>query len=80
MKTVAEMSEQEKAQIRAWCQNWKEIGPVLEEMRAEDIRAADTVQAMEILDDAFESAVWLNPPRPSSGLIEQQAIFARERK
>jgi hypothetical protein len=80
MKPVAEMTEQEKAQVRAWFKNWKELGPVLEEMRAELIRGTDTVEAMEILDGMFTHAVETVPPRPSSGLIEQQAIFARAKR
>jgi hypothetical protein len=80
MKPVAEMSESEACQVRAWARNWAELTPVLEEMRAEQIRSADTEQALRNLDDAFDSAVWLQAPRPSSGLIEQQALFARARK
>lgn len=80
MKTVAEMSKEEQAQVRAWVRNWADLGPVLEEMRAEQIRSANTVQALENLNDAFDSAVWLNPPRASSGLVEQQALFARAHK
>ncbi|MCX7721641.1 MAG: hypothetical protein N2379_01090 [Verrucomicrobiae bacterium] len=80
MKTLSEMTEQEKAQIRAWIKNWQEVGPVLEQIRAEEIRAADTVKAMEALDDMFTHAVKTLPPRESSGLIEQQAIFARARR
>lgn len=80
MKPVAEMTEQEKAQIRAWVKRWEEIGPVPEAERAGQIRSTDTRRAMELLDDAFTSAVWLNPPRPGSGLVEQQEIFSRARR
>lgn len=80
MKTVAEMTEQEKALIRAWVKNWQEVGPLLEQIRAEEIRVTDTVRAMEVLDDMFTHAVKTMPARESSGLIEQQAIFARARR
>ena len=80
MKPVAEMTEQEKAQTRAWIKNWQELGPILEEVRAEEIRATDTVSAMEVLDGMFTHAVETVPVRESSGLIEQQAIFARAKK
>lgn len=80
MKTSDEMTENEKALIRAWVKNWQEVGPLLEEIRAEEIRAADTVRAMEVLDDMFNHAVKTMPARESSGLIEQQAIFARARR
>ncbi len=80
MKPVAEMTEQEKAQTRAWIKNWQELGPILEEVRAEEIRATDTVSAMEVLDGMFTHAVETVPVRESSGLIEQQAIFARAKR
>ncbi len=74
------MSTTDQINARRWVQAWKEAGPVLEQMRADEIHSTDTVKAMEILDDAFTSAVWLNPPRESSGLVEQQEIFSRARK
>ncbi len=80
MKTVAEMTEQEKAQIRAWARNWREAGPILEEIRADEIRVANTVGSMKILDGAFTHAVRSLPARETSGLIEQQAIFSRAKK
>jgi hypothetical protein len=80
MKAVAEMSEQEKAQTRAWVRNWQRVGPVLEEMRADEIRATNTVEAMEVLDGMFTHAVETVPMRESSGLIEQQRIFSRAKK
>ncbi len=67
-------------EVAPWFERWRHVAPVLEEMRAQDIRQADTVRAMQLLDEAFESAVRLNPPRPTSGLVEQQAIFSRSRR
>jgi len=80
MKPVAEMTEEEKALIRAWIRNWQEVGPMLEQIRANEIRASDTVRAMEMLDGMFTQAVQSLPARDTSGLIEQQALFARARK
>jgi hypothetical protein len=80
MKSVEEMTEQEKASIRAWIANWRELGPILEKLRAESIRNAETVSSMEALDSAFDHAATTLPARESSGLIEQQAIFSRARR
>ena len=74
------MSATEQENSRRWMQAWRVAGPLLEQIRAEEIRATDTVRAMEMLDDAFSSAIWLNPPRTGSGLVEQQEIFSRARK
>lgn len=74
------MTAAEQANARRWVQTWKEAGPELERIRAEEIRATDTVRAMVLLDDAFTSAIWLNSPRHHSGLVEQQEIFSRARR
>jgi hypothetical protein len=80
MKSVAEMSEQEKAQTRAWMKTWQKAGPVLEEIRTAEIRATNTADAMEVLDGMFTHAVKTVPVRASSGLVEQQLIFRRAKK
>jgi hypothetical protein len=77
MKPVAEMTEEEKAQVRAWIRNWQQIGPVLERLREQSIRQADTAAAIEAFDLAYKSARLHCPPRLSSGLVEQQRWFKR---
>ena len=77
MKPVAEMTEQEKAQVRAWIKNWQEVGPVLEEERRKSIRRMNTAEAITALDLAYKSARLHNPRRMTSGLIEQQRCFKR---
>jgi hypothetical protein len=80
VESTAEMTPEQKARVLKWIKAWKEAGPVLEEVRAQEIRAADTVSAMEILDGMFTHAVQTTSMRESSGLIEQQEIFARVRR
>jgi hypothetical protein len=80
MKPVAEMSDAERAQVRAWFRNWEELGPILENLRRETIRKAETAKAITAFDGAFETAVRDCPPRPFSGLVEQQELFKRARK
>lgn len=73
------MTEEERQLTLRWIACWRRAGPELERIRAEEIRATDTGRSIQILDDAFESAIRLNPPRPTSGLIEQQRFFAKAR-
>jgi hypothetical protein len=73
------MDEQERQRMRQWVQNWEAVGPVLERLRAEEIRSSDTAKAIEQLSDAFESARREWSPPPTSGLVEQQRLFARLR-
>ena len=62
-----------------WIQCWQRAGVELESMRREDIRRADTRQAIENLDDAFESALRHQVPSIHSGLEQQQALFHKRR-
>lgn len=73
-------AEELHARMKAYAMGWKEVGEFLEAERRERVRNADTAKALDLLDGAFESAVWLHPPNLSSGLVEQQAIFMRARK
>lgn len=73
------MDESQEQRVREWIRNWEETGPLLEQLRAEDIRNSDTAAAIEQLSDAFESARREWSPPPTSGLVEQQRLFARLR-
>ena len=50
-----------------------------EQLRAQVSRNSDTAKAIEQLSDAFESARRHCPPATTSGLVEQQRLFARLR-
>jgi hypothetical protein len=56
---------------------WKEAGPVLDAIRRQEIRQADNLQVLELLECAFNRAVRELPLRPSSGLVEMQSWFAK---
>ncbi len=73
------MDELEKERLRQWVRNWEAVAPVLEELRAEAIRHSDTAAAIEQLSDAFESARLHWTPPATSGLVEQQRLFAKLR-
>ena len=73
------MDELEEQRVRQWIRNWEAAVPVLERLRAEEIRNSDTAAAIEQLNDAFESARRHWTPRATSGLVEQQRLFAKLR-
>ena len=73
-------TEELHARMKAYAMGWAETGELLDAERRERVRRANTAESLEVLADAFDSAVWLHPPNPSSGLVEQQAIFARARR
>ena len=65
---------------RRWVEAWKEADPVLEAIRHREIREADNLQVLAILESAFNHAVRTMPPRPSSGMVEMQAWLAKLRR
>jgi hypothetical protein len=73
------MDKSQEQRIRQWVENWAQTGPLLEQLRAEEIRNSDTAAAIEQLSDAFESARCQWKPPTTSGLVEQQRLFARLR-
>jgi hypothetical protein len=73
------MDDSEEQRVRQWVRNWEEAAPVLERLRDEAIRHSDTAAAIEQLSDAFESARLHWSPPTTSGLVEQQRLFARLR-
>ena len=74
------MESQEAADLKRWVQCWRDAGPRLIEIRRRELQKLDTQQALLQLADAFESCRLHATPRPSSGLVEQQAWFQRLRR
>jgi hypothetical protein len=66
--------------IRRWVKHWQDAGPLLEEIRRQEIREADNLQVLALLEPAFNHAVRSLPPRESSGMVEMQVLFAKLRR
>lgn len=64
---------------KVWVKTWKEAGPRLAAIRREEIRRTDSVREIAAFGDVFRVAVNVNPPKPTSGLVQQQRLFARLR-
>ena len=68
---------------RRWVEQWRTTGPMLEAIRAEELRAMTDEQARAASEMLLAAAPIPGDPRThstTSGLIEQQRIFARGRK
>ena len=74
------MSDYDKERLRQWVANWQEAGRRLEELRQEELPLVDTQRALLSLADAYESCRLHWRPPPTSGLVQQQAIFQRLRR
>lgn len=65
--------------IHRFVANWRAVTPELARMREEDIRRADTAQAMRAFEGLLPSVLKDRPPAPWSGLVEQQRWFMKIR-
>jgi len=74
-----QQADQERELMRRWVETWRRAAPELDEIRHREIEATDTREAIRQL---FGSAAAFQdvPPRNTSGLVEQQAWFAKLRR
>ena len=70
------MASDEKSELRAFVDAWRTASERLEELRREELRTVEVSEHIEALTGAFE-ATRATPVRKSSGLVEQQKVFAR---
>jgi hypothetical protein len=66
----------EKQQLRQYAQRWSANARLLEKLRDDGIRQAETATSIRMFESAFRIALRDLPPRTSSGLVEWQD-FAR---
>ena len=67
----------EREAMHRWVTTWKDAAPRLEAIRRREIETADTLQILAALEGAFNHAIRTLPPRPSSGVVEMQALLAK---
>ncbi len=65
---------------RRWVQTWRHAAPRLEAIRRQELRALDAFTAISWLCGPADYREGPRAPKPTSGLIEQQRLFARLRK
>jgi len=61
-----------REQMVEYVRRWRKLGPLLEEIRDEEVRRANTQEAILMMDQAFKIALRDLPPRETSGLVEWQ--------
>jgi hypothetical protein len=62
-----------------WVAAWRRAEIALADLEREEYRHIDTQKSLLNLSSAFESCRLHNPPRPTSGLVEQQRWFRKMR-
>lgn len=60
-----------------WVDSWVETGPLLERLRDQELRELDTTAAIALLCGDADHHAAPFAPEPTSGLVEQQRLFAR---
>ncbi len=63
----------------AWVNNWKSLGPILEQLKVEEFRSSSIAECLLSLNDVTDASLRSNPPKPYSGIIEMQRLFAKLR-
>ncbi|HEX3600709.1 MAG TPA: hypothetical protein VHU84_11240 [Lacipirellulaceae bacterium] len=69
----------ERAASKLWVEHWQRVGPLLEKIRHDELRALTEQQAalaFESLAEFARDASALTP-RISSGFVEQQRLFKK---
>tara|TARA_A100001037_G_C14537590_1_gene365870 strand:+ start:199 stop:417 length:219 start_codon:yes stop_codon:yes gene_type:complete len=72
------MTQQE--QLKQWAEAWAKAGPELERIRRQEIRETDTFETVSAFLGPIDFTQEPFAPSPTSGLVEQQARFAKLRK
>ncbi len=68
----------DREQVRRWVDTWREAGLALDDLRRREIQATDTREAIRQIFGQASTFQDLSP-RTTSGLVEQQAWFAKLR-
>jgi len=71
------MKDHNTSDMLDWIHHWAKAGEVLESSRRTRLLNVNVQQAIENLDDAFESALLNSPVKLTSGLVEMQSWFTR---
>lgn len=79
MIKLSVMKRDKHEQLREYVNRWKETAKFLENLRREEIRSSDLAESIGVFDNAFRSAIWLDPAGKTSGLIEFHKILAKSK-
>jgi hypothetical protein len=71
--------KEDKEKLRAWVESWKRTGKVLERLQRDEIENSNLADSIRSFDLALKSALWLEPAKPYSGLVEYHKILSKLR-
>lgn len=79
MKSMPD-AQSDRELLRRWVETWRRAGPELAEIRRREIESTDTCEAIRQIFGSPASWPCNLPASTSSGLVEQQAWFAKLRR
>ncbi len=69
------------ADLKRWAETWERAGRELARIRRRELELMTDDDVRRAISDLFSSAVLADlPPRTTSGLVEQQRLFASLRR
>ena len=74
------MADHPKEPMKAWVENWKRVGPLLEKIRREELRRFKHEDNIAIIDGLLQIGYQHRRDLSTSGLVEQQRIFMKGRR
>jgi hypothetical protein len=69
-----------KTLMKQWVDNWKRVGPVLDRIKAEELRSPEYENGLDAFAPLLDWCCEHSEPDNETGLIEQQRIFMKARK
>jgi hypothetical protein len=72
--------DEERERLKQYVRTWIANGLVLDRIRDQEIREADTAASIGMFETAFRIALRDLPPRESSGLVKWQDFMKRWRE
>jgi len=79
IKTMSNDPEADTDLLHRWVETWRRAGAELERIRCTELESVDTREAVRQIFEGLDHEI-LKPGPPTSGLVEQQAWFARLRQ
>ena len=75
---MRKMLKTDGVEERKWVKRWENVSRKIKYLQKKENLSIPVI--IELLEDAFQSAIRLYPPKPTSGLVEQQKWFRKLRK
>ena len=73
------MTDLERQRTKQWVENWKRVGPILEEIRRRELRNMTYDQRVKAIESVLHLGSLFAKPRTTSGMVEMQRLFQKAR-